>query len=112
MSQVKIDEDIYYTKVLMIQPTLGIHATIYITFDISTHPDYKEYFFDLFDNRKTFKIITTKTISIDCKISSIDYDINQSNLNLTIKTDMLRNIDTQERRDEIIDDIINSTFDE
>jgi hypothetical protein len=112
MGQIKINEKVYTYKLIMIQPTLGSHATIYLTFDINQFKEYKKEFFDFYDNRETFKIITNKFTSEENIIKTVDFDINKNILNLTIKTDILRDIEIGERRDQIIDDILNSTFDD
>ena len=96
----------------MIQPTLGSHATIYLTFDTNQFKEYKKEFFDFYDNKETFQIVTNKFTSEENTIKTIDFDINKDILNLTIKTDILRDIEIGERRDQIIDDILNSTFDD
>lgn len=111
MGKIKINNEIFEYKVALFQPTLGTHGTIFLTFDINQFPEYKKIFFDIYDNKKDFEIITTKLISVGNIISSIDYDVNKQILNLTIKTELLTHIDQQTRRDEIIDEILNSTFD-
>jgi hypothetical protein len=106
MQSIKIDDNIYFYRSALYQPTFGSHGTIFLSFDLNNYSEYKLDFFSIYDNKRTFKFISSKLISDCCRISTIDIDNNKGIFNLTIKSDFISEIDTGERRDQIIDDIL------
>lgn len=106
MRSIKIDDNIYFYRSALYQPTFGSHGTIFLSFDINSYSEYKLDFFNIYDNKRTFKFISSKLISDSCRISTIDIDNNKGILNLTIKSDFITYIDPDERRDQVIDDIL------
>lgn len=106
MKSIKIDDNAYFYRSTLYQPTFGSHGTIFLSFDINSYSEYKLDFFNIYDNKRSFKFISAKLISDSCRISTIDIDNNKGILNLIIKSDFIYEVDTGERRDQIIDDIL------
>ncbi len=120
----KIKDDIFYTESITCQLSIGSHGSIDISLDLNTHPGYRKYFYDQFDkmyNSKNgqqgykkdyiFDIITTSWKGIGCGIKSMDINTNGI-LNLDIYCDYIQNENIQERRENIINDILNKTSDD
>ena len=111
MKQLKIKEKVFFYHQMSIQPTLSSQATIYLDLDLNKYPLYKDFFFNLYDSRERFNISTNRIIANDNSISYLDYDTKKSKLSLEIQTDLLIFININERRSDIIDDILNNNED-
>lgn len=107
MGYIRIDNDVFEVGTISTQTTIGSHATIYISVDIENHVNYLNYFINLFDNKKKFDLVGGSFIGQGSFIKSIDVEFNKR-MNLTIRTDILHIKDASERRDEIIEEILNN----
>lgn len=112
MKWIKINDDLYEVIDGSIQLSMGSHATIYLTFDISKNKEYGDFFIKIYESQQNhlgskFTISNNKFIGSGCIIKSIDTDFTQRST-LTIRCDYIQTLDIGERRNEIIDDIINN----
>jgi len=124
---IKIDNDVFHVDDVSVQLSMGSHASIYLSIDISKYPSYKDYFIKKYDAQNStsgqvlqsnsnglptwttmikFDMISSKFIAKGCIIKSIDTDFT-TKINLNIKCDMLETADLQGRREERIEDILN-----
>ena len=119
----KIKDDTFYSESISCQLSTGSHGDIDISLDLNKYPNYRKYFYDLFDkmyNANTgqhgykkdyiFDIITPHWRGIGCSIKSMDINTNGL-LNLDIRCDYIQQENIQDRRDNLIDDILNETSD-
>lgn len=109
MPYIKIDNDYFEIKESSIEFTTGVHATIYICFDITAHKQYLTHFTKMYEEQKVavkkFTTVSNEFQALGCIIKSIDTNFH-SNVNLTLRCDLLNLKDVQTRRDEIIEDIL------
>lgn len=101
---VKIDDEIFYTKNTSVQLTIGSHATIEIS--VENRKDYSDFFFKKYDSGVKFNLIGKQFDAKGVHIKRIDIDSNQ--INISLRCDILDNRDISERREEIINDILNN----
>lgn len=111
MSTIKIDNDSFEIKESSVEFTTGVHATVYIKFDIRNHQEYLSHFMKMYEGQKNgtlkkFNTLTNEFEALGCLIKSIDTNF-KSIVNLTLRCDLLNYKDLQKRRDEIIEDILN-----
>lgn len=119
----KIKDDIFYAESINCQLSLGTHGDIDISIDLNIYPSYRKYFYDQFDKvynsgslstgyKKDyiFDIITPYWRGLGCGIKSMDINTNGI-LNLGIYCDYIDQENIQERRENIINDILNETSD-
>ena len=104
---VKIDNDIFDVIDVTVQLSIGSHTTTYISLDINKKPNYLKYFTNLYENHSSFTMSSIKFVAPGSLIKSIDVDFD-SNMNLTIKSDIFNPVNIQERREEIIDELLNN----
>ena len=104
---VKIDNDIFDVVDVTVQLSIGSHTTTYISLDINKNPNYLKYFTNLYENHSSFTMSSIKFVAPGSLIKSIDVDFD-SNMNLTIKSDIFNPVSIQERREEIIDELLNN----
>lgn len=104
---VKIDNDIFDVVDVTVQLSIGSHTTTYISLDINKNTNYLKYFTNLYENHSSFTMSSIKFIAPGSLIKSIDVDFD-SNMNISIKSDVFNPINIQERRDEMIDEILNN----
>ena len=107
MSWFKINDIIFYPKSFETQTSIinNIGSNlIYIKLDIKSHSMYKSIFMKKFEENKKFNIITSKIFFIGCYIKTIDFF--EDELSIYIGCDYLEYIDICERRDEIINDLL------
>lgn len=111
MDWVRIDNDIFNIEDIVVQTSIGTHATIYITLDINSNPTYHNFFIKLYETQhhqtiKKFKIVSSKFVGIGSIIKSIDTDFDNK-MNLSIICDILDVTDIQTRRDDLLNDLLN-----
>lgn len=110
MSNIKIDNDYFEIAESSVEFSTGVHATIYIRFDITNRPNYLRHFTKMYEEQKTslkkFTCMAKEFEALGCVIKSIDTNF-KSIVNLTLRCDLLKLRDTQTKRDEIIEDILN-----
>lgn len=103
---IKIDNNIFFIKESNVQLSIGSHAHIEISIDLTSYPQYLQFFFNLFQNHIKFELIHKQYESKGTLIKSVDYDY--QSLHLSLRCDYLSMSDISDRRDEIIEDIINN----
>lgn len=119
----KIKDDTFYAESISCQLSIGSHGDINISVDLNTYPSYRKYFYDQFDkvyNSRNgqlaykkdyiFDVITPHWRGIGCGIKSMDINTNGI-LNLDLYCDYIHQENIQERRENIINDILNKTSD-
>lgn len=107
---VKINNDVFLFETLAIQTSIGSHVTTNISFDISKHPSYDKKLINLYEGNVKFDLETNTYRCLGSLIKSIDIDMNTLKMSLSVRSDILYVLDTQERRDEIIDEVLNETL--
>jgi hypothetical protein len=105
-SWIKVNNDVFFIVDAFIQLSIGVHATLEISFDIDKYPTYTDIFFNKYDSREKFSIVTKKFEAIGTIIKKIDID--KRIMNITLKCDLLNHKDISERREEIIDEVLNN----
>lgn len=105
---VKIDNDIFDVVDVTVQLSIGSHTTTYISLDINKNTNYLKYFTNLYENHSSFTMSSIKFVAPGSLIKSIDVDFD-SNMNITIKSDIFNPVNIQERREEMIDEILNKS---
>lgn len=108
MKSIKIDGETYEYHDCQCQLTFGIHANLYLTFDINKNPSYKKSLITLYESEKRFDIITTKFTSKSNLIKMMD--ISNHFINLEVRAEFLETTPQDARRDNIIEDILSPTF--
>ena len=110
MKAFKIDGHIYEYIEGNCQLSIGSHATLYYSFDTNNHKEYKNYFLNKYEIGTIFDIVSSKYIAKSSIIKSVDMDNSKNILNLSIRCDILQSLDTKERREDILGELLNSTF--
>ena len=111
MKWVKIDNEIFNVEDGSVQFSIGSHATIYLTLDISTHKTYQDFFIKLYESQQhklpveKFTIISAKFTGLGSLIKSLDTDFS-SRMNLQIRCDMINLADVQGRRNDLLSDLL------
>jgi len=103
---VKINNEIYFIKDCVVQLSVMSHATINIEFDLKKYPTYSDIFFNMYDSGVKFDLIGRDFDGKGTQIKSID--CNSSTMNMSLRCDILNPSNISERRDEIIDDLLNN----
>lgn len=103
---IKIENDIFFIKEISVQLSVGSHASVDISFDRNLYPDYEGIFFKKYEDGGKFNIIGKTFESKGSLIKSIDIDTNF--VNLSIRCDILNPSNILERRDEIIEEVLNN----
>lgn len=107
---------IFFVEEFSTQLTTGSHAHISMTINISTYPNYYKYFIDIYDksstclnkNESSFNVQHLNYKAHGCHIKSIDVDNMNYLMHLNIVCDFFEQIPLSERRDEIIDKVLNN----
>jgi len=105
-SWIKINDEIFFIKDMSIQLSIGTHATLELSFDIKTYPNYSNIFFNKYENRDKFNIVGKDFEAKGTIIKTIDIDTNT--MNTSLRCDLLNHKDISERREEIIDKVLNN----
>jgi hypothetical protein len=105
-SWIKINDETFFIKDMSIQLSIGVHASILLSFDISKYPSYSNLFFNKFENREKFNIVGKEFEAKGTIIKTIDTD--NTTMNISLRCDLLNNKDISERREEIIDEVLNN----
>ena len=101
---VKIDGDTFYIKNSSVQLTIGSHASIEIS--LENRKDYSDFFFRKYETLSKFNLIGKQFEAKGVHIKGIDVDTNQ--INISLRCDILDDRDISERREEIIDEVLNN----
>ena len=104
---IKIDNDLFDVIDVVVQLSIGSHTTTYISLDINKNTNYLKYFTNLYENHSKFTMNSVKFVAPGSLIKSIDVDFD-TKMNVTIKSDIFNPVDIQERRDEMIDELLNN----
>lgn len=88
------------------QLSIGSHATMYYSFDLTKYPNYKDIFIERYNNRKRFDIKSNKYIAFNNIIKYIDLDLTNNTLGITTRCDVLEIIPMDERRAVILEELL------
>ena len=105
-SWIKINNETFFIKDMSIQLSLGVHASIELSFDIKNYPTYSNIFFNKYENKEKFNIVGKDFEAKGTIIKTIDTDKNT--MNTSLRCDLLNHKDISERREEIIDEVLNN----
>jgi len=105
-SWIKINDETFFIKDMSIQLSIGTHATLELSFDIKKYPNYSNIFFNKYENREKFNIVGKDFEAKGTIIKTIDIDTNT--MNTSLRCDLLNHKDISERREEIIDKVLNN----
>lgn len=101
---VKVDGVVFNIKEYSVQLSIGSHASIDVSFD--NRKDYSDFFFEKYENKTKFNLIGKQFEAKGVHIKGIDVSLNK--IHLSLRCDILDNRDISERRDEIIDEVLNN----
>ena len=104
---IKISGNDFLIKEGSVQLSLGSHATIVLNIDIKKHPEYEDIFFKMYESKEIFNILAKLFEGKGTRIKSIDIDQIGGQMNLCLRSDILDSKTLDERRDEIIEVILN-----
>jgi len=105
-SWIKINDETFFIKDMTIQLSIGSHASLQLSFDIKKYPNYSNIFFNKYENREKFNIVGKDFEAKGTIIKTIDIDTNT--MNTSLRCDLLNHKDISERREEIIDEVLNN----
>ena len=105
-SWIKINDETFFIKDMSIQLSIGSHASLELSFDIKTYSTYSDIFFKKYENREKFNIVGKDFEAKGTIIKTIDIDSNT--MNTSLRCDLLNHKDISERREEIIDEVLNN----
>ena len=101
---IKIDGDIFYIKDYSIQLSIGSHASLEVK--LENRKDYSDFLFMRYESKSKFNLIGKQFEAKGVHIKGIDVNLNQ--ITLSLRCDILDNRDISERREEIIDEVLNN----
>lgn len=90
-----------------VQLSLGIHATIFINIDINKHPEYEDIFFKMYQDKEIFNVVAKLFEGRGTRIKSVDIDKTNGQMNLFMRCDVLDSKTIDERRDELLNEVLN-----
>jgi hypothetical protein len=105
-SWIKINDETFFIKDMSIQLSIGSHANLELSFDINQYPSYSNIFFNKYERREKFNIVGKEFEAKGIIIKTIDID--KSTMNTSLRCDLLNHKDISERREEIIDEVLNN----
>ncbi len=108
--QVKICNEIFNCLEGSVQLSLGSHATINLKFDLNKYPNYELFFIKIYESDKIFEMTSSNFESIGCKIKKVDIDYLNKKMEISIHSDLLESKDLSKRREDIINDLLQKTF--
>ncbi len=100
---IKLDGAIFYIKDYSAQLSIGSHASFEIK--LENRKDYSDILFMKFESKSKFNLIGKQFEAKGVHIKGID--VNQNQLTISLRCDILDNRDISERREEIIDEVLN-----
>jgi len=103
--QIKIYNKIYECQDGSVQTSIGSHASMIYIFDLINNPEYESFFIKLFEQRAKFDISSVQFEAKGVFIKIIDVDFGKK-MAVTFHSDILSIKDISERREEIIDEIL------
>jgi len=108
--QIKIDNEIFDCIDGSVQLSLGTHASIVINLDLDKNPLYEKFFIKLYESGRVFRIISQKFETNGTNIKTLDFDFNNKRLNVSFHCDVLNSTDASIRREDVINEILDKTF--
>ena len=107
-SWIKISGETYYARECEVQLSMEKWAIIYLSLDLSAHPEYYDDFIDLYENRRLFGIGAVRFSANMCRIKTMDIDFGKK-MSVSIRCEQIDAYGLSERRNGIIDDILGET---
>lgn len=109
MNWIKINNEVFETKSGCVQFSMGSHATINTSFDINKHPEYLKHFIKLYEGGTKFNVEHVNYIGKGTFIKSMDTDFDKI-MNIDFRCDVLETTDKEERRNEMIQTVLDETL--
>lgn len=122
MKILKIEDRFFNVEEISTQLSIGSHGTINVTINTFKYPDYYKFFTDIFDNyyddnsrsiskksEISFNLQFKNIRGYGCLIKSLDIDSMNYLMYLSLTCDYLKEVSVQEKRDEVITDLLNDT---
>jgi hypothetical protein len=103
---VKIKDEVFYIEDISMQLTIGAHSNIDMSIDLQKYPEYSDIFFNKFERLEKFNIIAKNFEGRGTVIKRID--IGNKFLNISMRCDYTDMTPIDERREILIDDILNN----
>lgn len=118
MDIIKINDDYFTVESISTQYSIGSHGVISLTINTLKYPQYYKFFTEIFDNYYdnnnklskydiAFNIQFKNLRAYGCMIKSLDIDSMNYLLYVNINCDYLEQVTVQEKRDELIDEVLN-----
>ena len=79
---IKIDNETFYVKEVMIQLSVMAHATIDLSFDIKSYPSYSDIFFNMYERGSKFNIVAKEFEGKGIMIKAVDVGSKIMNISL------------------------------
>lgn len=105
--QLKIYDKIYECNTGSVQTSIGSHASMIYVFDLTMNPEYEPFFIKLFEQKAKFNISSAYFEAKGVFIKLIDIDFGKK-MTITFHSDILSVKDISDRREEIIDEILDT----
>ena len=103
--QLKIYDKIYECSNGSVQTSIGTHASMVYIFDIEVNPEYESFFIKLFEQRSKFDVSSVYFEAKGVFIKLIDVDFGKK-MTITFHSDIYSAKNLSDRREEIIDEIL------
>jgi hypothetical protein len=103
---VKINDETFFIEDVSMQLTIGAHSNIDMLVDLQKYPEYSDILFSKFDKREKFNLVSKNFEGRGSVIKSID--IGNKFLNISMRCDYTDMTPVDERREILIDDILNN----
>lgn len=115
MNIIKINDSYFNVEEISTQYSIGSHGVINLTINTMKYSQYYKYFTDIFDrydnalskHDTVFNIQFKNLRAHGCMIKSLDIDSMNYLLYVNINCDYLEQVTVQEKRDELIDEVLN-----
>jgi len=104
--QLKIYDKIYECSG-SVQTSIGSHASMIFIFDLIVNPEYETFFIKLFEQKAKFDMFSSYFEAKGVFIKLIDIDFGKK-MTITFHSDILSVKDISDRREEIIDEILDT----
>lgn len=121
MNVVKINSDYFLVEDFSTQLSIGSHGTVNLTINTFKYPEYYKFFTNIFDNYNdeifnqipktdiVFSIQYKNLRGHGCYLKTLDIDTMNYLMRVSIYCDYLEQCSVQDKREEIITDLLNDS---
>lgn len=117
MSWIKIDNRVFEVDSVDIQLSIGSHSNLNIRLNLEKNPKYYDFFIKKYEMQSSGLVTLNKSVKFDlihknfiakgCITKTIDIVFDKQ-MNISLICDYLDQTDTQERREELINELLNN----